>query len=509
MSTGGLLRLNDVEIDLDAGELRRAGAPVAVEPQVFALIAYLAARPGALVSRDELIDAIWDGRIVSDSAIASRINAARSALDDDGKAQRIIKTVPRRGFRFVGAVGEERRTRPSLPDKPSIAVLPFENMSDDPEQAFFSDGITDDIITELARYDELFVIARYSSFAFRGATDLSAAARELGVQYLLGGGVRRAGDRVRVTANLTDAIEGVHVWGERYDRELEDIFAVQDEITAVIVNTLVGEVTRRHYRRSLARGSNAATAYEHALRAMQLVQVNSPDNVATALREAEAAAAADSGFARAHALVAWALVSSGQNGWTDDPEASFRMAVEAARTAVATDPREPWAHCALGFSEILANRAHDRGLAALARALALNPGNAHFHSMMAWGLVYAGRSAEAVDELGIAMRLNPHSPPLYFVFLGRALFQLRRFDEALPNLERHVADAPDHANGWAMLAACCGALGRTEDAAAAVAAIGRLSPGYSLTYVRGAMPYARGEDLALYVEMLRRAGLPE
>ena len=242
-----ILAVGDAQLDLAAGELRRNGVVVEVEPQVFALIAHLAARPGALVSRDELIVAVWGGRIVSDSAIATRINAARAALGDDGKAQRVIQTLPRRGFRFVG----ENNPAPelSLPDKPSIAVLPFNNMSGDPEQEFFSDGITDDIITELARYDELFVIARHSSFAYKGRTiDLREIARELGVQYVLEGGVRRSGGRVRVTAQLIDTTNGNHVWAERYDRELEDIFAVQDEITALIVNTLVGKVIQKSCR---------------------------------------------------------------------------------------------------------------------------------------------------------------------------------------------------------------------------------------------------------------------
>ena len=265
-----IFRFGAYEIDTGAGEVRNGGVPVPIEPQVFDLIALLTSRPGELVSRDELIEAVWDGRIVSESAIATRINAARTALGDDGKAQKVIQTVPRRGFRFVGA-GAARASDLTLPDKPSIAVLPFANMSGDPEQEFFSDGITDDIITELARYHELFVIARNSSFAYKGRqVDMREIARELGVRYVLEGGVRRAGGRVRVTALLVDTASGSHVWAERYDRDLEDIFAVQDEITAIIVNTLVPALTHSHSRRPAAERGGALDAYDHSLRAMDL-----------------------------------------------------------------------------------------------------------------------------------------------------------------------------------------------------------------------------------------------
>ncbi len=291
------IRFGEIVIDFAAGEVRRAGEAKDVEPQVFALIAHLAGRPGALVSRDELIEAVWGGRIVSDSAIATRINAARAALGDDGKAQRVIRTVPRRGFRFVG--GGDATAR-ALPDKPSIAVLPFENMSGDPDQTFFSDGITDDIITDLSRYDELFVIARHSSFAYReGGRDRAGIAGDLGVQYVLEGSVRRAGDRVRVTAQLIDAVEGRQLWAERYDRDAVDVFAVQDEITGVIVNALVGEVTRRHHRRVVRGGADGGSAYDLTLRAMELVRRVSQEDNEAARAAAMRAIALDPDYARA------------------------------------------------------------------------------------------------------------------------------------------------------------------------------------------------------------------
>jgi len=285
-----LIRFDDFEIDPRRGELRKNGLAVPIEPQVLDLLAFLASDPGRVFSRDEIIDAVWGGRIVSDSAISTRINAVRQAVGDDGREQRIVRTVPRKGFMFVpdihGATSsrDERISSRSegaalpLPSKPSIAVLPFENMSGDPEQAYFSDGITDDIITELSRYDELFVIARQSSFAYRDrALEASEIARQLGVGYILDGSVRRAGDRIRVTAQLIEASAGNQTWAERYDRSLEDIFEVQDEITSVIVNTLVGELTRQHIHSS--RGSTGSLdAYDHVLRAMTLFYSFTPDD---------------------------------------------------------------------------------------------------------------------------------------------------------------------------------------------------------------------------------------
>jgi TolB-like protein len=317
-----IIKFESYEIDVRRGELRNADQLVPVEPQVFDLIAFLASEPGRVFSRDEIIDAVWHGRIVSDSAISTRINAARQAVGDDGKSQRIIRTVPRRGFLFVpetdvveAATSEERNTVLStqsalpLPNKPSVAVLPFDNMSGDPEQSYFSDGITDDIITELSRYDELFVISRQSSFAYRDEPlDAGDIAQELGVQYVLKGSVRRVGKRIRITVQLIDAIARNNIWADRYDRDLEDVFAIQDEITGVVVNTLVGELTRRHYKHALQKPPTEMDAYDHALRAAILFHRFNPTDNRKARVEAEAALAID-GSVRANRLEAGERVS--------------------------------------------------------------------------------------------------------------------------------------------------------------------------------------------------------
>ena len=237
-------------LDPDRRELRRAGMLVALEPQVFDLIDYLVRNRERVVTKNDLLDAVWNGRVVSESTLATRINAARRALNDSGDQQRLIRTVARKGLRFVGEVvgapppstdrypprGRGDRRRKRLPDRPAIAVLPFTNLSGEPEQEYFSDGISEDIITALSKLRWFLVIARNSSFIYKGkAVHMKQVAEELGVRYVVEGSVRKDGDRVRITAQLNDVATGSHLWAERYDRELADVFAVQDEITENIV----------------------------------------------------------------------------------------------------------------------------------------------------------------------------------------------------------------------------------------------------------------------------------
>ena len=270
----------DYALDTDRRELCRRSDVVRLEPQAFDLLEYLIRNRERVVSRDDLIAAIWCGRIVSDSAMTTRINAARSAIGDTGKAQRLIKTVPRKGIRFVGTVREEEASgslgsdvtlQPStsylpLPDKPSIAVLALTNMTGDPGQDYFSDGITEDIITELSRFSELLVIARNSSFQYKGKSiDVRQVGRELGVRYVLEGSIRRTGDRVRISAQLVDAVTGAHRWAERYDRKLQDVFAVQDEVARTIVSVLAVHVNKAETERVLATPPATWQAYEHYL----------------------------------------------------------------------------------------------------------------------------------------------------------------------------------------------------------------------------------------------------
>ena len=250
-----IYRFDDYCLDIDRQELRCGETPVAIEPQVFDLLKLLIDNRDRVVSKDDLIAEVWRGRIVSDSTLTSRIAAARQAIGDSGDSQRLIRTVARKGVRFVGAVQGDpaaaETPAPLLPGKPSIAVLPFDNMSGDAEQKFFADGVAEDIITALSRYPSLFVIARNSSFSFSGRhVDIKQVGRDLGVRYVLEGSLRRSANRVRVTAQLIEADSGNHVWAERYDRELSDIFAVQDEIAQATAGAIAPAIDRAERQRA-------------------------------------------------------------------------------------------------------------------------------------------------------------------------------------------------------------------------------------------------------------------
>jgi TolB-like protein len=260
-----LYRFADFALDTDRRELRRGAQPVATAPQVFDLLECLIKNRHRVVSKDDLIAAVWDGRIVSESALSTRINAVRYAINDTGEDQRLIRTIPRRGVRFVGIVheAEEPETpaaadaieqpRPTLtlPDRPSIAVLPFTNMSDDPQQDYFADGMAEEIITALSRLRWLFVIARNSSFTYKGRpVDVKQVGRELGVRYVLEGSVRKASNRVRITGQLIDASIGAHIWADRFDGAIEDVFDLQDQVTASVVGAIAPKMEQAEIERA-------------------------------------------------------------------------------------------------------------------------------------------------------------------------------------------------------------------------------------------------------------------
>lgn len=524
----GTIRFENYELDLDRNELVQAGEVITVEPQVLELIAFLASRPNQVVTHDQLIEGVWKGRIVSESAIASRISSARKAVGDNGKRQAIIKTISRRGFLFVPATKIESQelsetaqenitpdiqtNAPPRSSKPSIVVLPFANHSASHDQTFFSDGIADDIITDLSRYGELFVIARHSAFAFHDRDESTLEfADQLGVEYVLEGSVRRASGRLRVTANLVEVATQATLWAERFDRDIQDILGVQDEIAMVIVNTLIGQLSYRQYTRIQLCTPDAVSAYENTLKAQQLIWTFSSENIARARQEAEKAIRLEPDYARAHAVLAWALHIQGSNGWSEDPDRPFDKALKHAKAAIACDENEPWGHCTLGFILWWRDRDRDfkRGLEELRLAVRLNPSNAHFRMIVGATLAYMGKGEEALQEIDVAMRLNPLYPGLYLVHQSRAFFVAGKYDEALSQIERASVVMPAHANALALLAACYAVLGRKDSAANVIPEIQRASPDFTLSYIRRITPFARSADLKLFCKLLKESGLPE
>jgi TolB-like protein len=260
--------------DTDRRELNRGADVVSIAPQVFDLLDYLIRNRERVVSKDDLINAVWSGRSVSDAALTTLLNVARSAIGDSGEEQRLIKTLPRKGFRFVGQVREAREAAGPNPgdasesalavsDKPSIAVLPFENMSGDPEQEYFADGMVEEITTALSRFKSLFVIARNSSFTFKGKTvDVKEVGRRLGVRYVLEGSVRKASGKVRITGQLIDAVTGAHIWADRFERDLTDVFALQDEVTVAVVSAIQPKLLQTEIAMATRRRAENLTAYD-------------------------------------------------------------------------------------------------------------------------------------------------------------------------------------------------------------------------------------------------------
>ncbi|MHC2705004.1 TolB-like protein [Bradyrhizobium liaoningense] len=342
-------------LDTDRRELSREQVPIAVEPQVFDLVVHLMQNRDRVVSKDELIDKIWHGRSVSESTLTSRINAARKAIGDNGASQTLIRTITRKGFRFVGdvqtqlgAVAPEpvrvaqNQTAFALPERPAIAVLPFTNMSGEAGQDYFSDGISEDIITALSKLRWFFVVARNSSFVYKGrAVHIHEVARELGVRYVVEGSVRRSGERVRISAQLNDVSTGSHLWAERYDRELADIFAVQDEITEAIVAAIEPQLYAAESFRAQQKPPGSLDAWDLVMRALSHYWRTTREDNAAAQGLLEQAVAIDPAYGKALGLLATSHMFGAHMGWAD-MAATLPLAERAALAAVEADREDAW-----------------------------------------------------------------------------------------------------------------------------------------------------------------------
>jgi adenylate cyclase len=518
----------DYALDTDRRELCRRGEVVRIEPQAFDLLEYLIQNRGRLVSRDDLIASVWAGRIVSDSAMTTRINAARCAIDDSGKAQRLIKTVPRKGIRFVGPVQEEeaggaeagaRSSTPylALPDKPSIAVLPFTDMSGEPGQAYFSDGITEDIITELSRFSELFVIARNSSFRFKGsAPDIRQVGRELGVRYVLVGSIRRAGDRVRISAQLIDAVSGAQLWGERYDRELTDVFAVQDEVCRAIVSILMAHVNKAEAERTLLKPPTTWQAHDFLMRASDVWSARNADDpheARHALHEArrllERSISLDPNYARAYAMLSQTHLVAWIQPLDEDHlnPAALERAHCLARKSLQLGPDLSIAHAQLGRVLTFEGQ-HEQAIAEFEKAVALNPNFTDWWFGMA--LQRAGEPARAITVIETHMRYDPFCPPTALGHLGLAHYTLKEYSKALPPLRELTLRVPNMRHGHVWLAATLAQLGQLDEAHAEAAEILRIDPKYTIDGTQRQMAlFKRTEDVERFLDGLRKAGLPE
>ena len=508
-------------LDVDRRELCRGGGGVAIEPQVFDVLVYLIEHRDRVVTKDDLIAAVWDNRIVSESTLTSRINAARKAVGDNGRDQAVIRTIARKGFRFVGEVttpprqisprsaSPEESTIPlHVLDRTAIAVLPFVNMSGEHEQEYFSDGISEDIITALSKLRWFYVIARNSSFVYKGrSVHLKQIGAELGVGYVVEGSVRKDGDQVRITAQLNDVATGSHIWAERYDRSLADVFAVQDEITQAVVAAIEPQLYAAENFRAQRKAPDNMDAWDLVMRALSHYwRVTRLDNtVAQALLEK--AIDFDPAYGQALGLLAASHVFGAHMGW-ETMAAALPVAERAALAAIRADSEDPWAHYALA-GVYLFHRRFDDSIAEYELALQLNPNFSPARGYYGVALTYCGRWEEGDRAARHALRLSPRDPfaAIYCGVAAYSQFVGANYDEAIRLSREALRQRHDFVGAHRVLTAAAGKAGLDDVATEALRELRRAQPNISLAWIASDMPFKRDADREHYLDGFRRAGL--
>ncbi len=398
-----------------------------------------------------------------------------------------------------------------LPDKPSIAVLPFTNMSGDPEQEYFADGLTEDVITGLSRFPDLFVVARNSTFSYKGQqVPVKQIAEELGVRYVLEGSVQMAGGTVRRTAHLIDATTGHHLWAESYDRKLKDVFAVRDEVTQKIIATVMGDtgqLTRAEIERVSSRDPENLQAYELVLKGVDIWLRFTPEANREAAELFDKAIALDPGYARAYAVLAWVHLNDYRYLWSEDPQRSFALAYDMARKSVQLDNTDDWSHWALGVVHLY-RREYGEAEIAYRRAIEINPNYADLLAHTGLFLTFAGKPEEAIDQIKTAMRLNPHYGAWYPSELGFAQYLAGQYEPAAMSLKEAIDRNPGSLWAHQRLAATYARLGRLDQARDEANLILEMNPDFSIAEIKKGLPFKNPTDLEVYLEGLRLAGFP-
>ena len=514
-----ILDFGPFRLDTDARILFHGAEPTSLGQRAVEVLALLAQRAGAPVSKEALIEAAWPGLVIEDSNLTVQIAAVRRVLEDSAGGAGWIETLPRRGYRYVGpavatnrsdpAAGLRASPAPTLPDKPSIAVLPFSNLGGDKDQDYFIDGMVDEIIAGLSRINWLFVIARNSTFAYKGRTvDVRQVSRELGVRYVLEGSVRKVQGRVRTTGQLIDASSGAHVWAERYERSSDDVFALQDEIALSVVGAIAPSLRRAEVNRVKRKRPDSLDAYDLVLRAQPDVDSGMPEQVKRALPLLERSIALEPGYALAHGNAAMChhclFLRAGLE------EANRAASIRHARSALVHGQDDALALTLAGFS--IGMDGHDRAAAftALEAALAISPSSALTYILGSVILGWAGQAERAIEWSERGMRLSPFDPWAFAAFDAQAMshFHRGRYDEACHAAYRSVQANPAHSITYVQLAAALARLGRLEEARAAAARVLELHPEFR--YGRQFAGVNCSPALAAALgDALRSAGLPE
>jgi len=526
-------QFGDYVLDPDRRELSRGSGPVAMGPQVFDLLVYLVANREHVVSKDSLLDAVWDGRIVSESTLASHINAVRKAIGDSGGEQRLIRTVARKGFRFVGEVRElpvsdgspkaEKKPapettaktslrHPALPGRPSIAVLPFVNLSGDPLQDYFADGVVEDIIAALSRIRWLFVIARNSSFTYKDKlVDVKQVGQELGVRYVLEGSVRKAANRMRITGQLIDASTGAHIWADRFEGTLEDIFDLQDKMSESIVGAIAPQLELAEIERAVHKPTDSLDAYDYYLRGMASFHRATREAIDEALPCFRKAFERDPDYAAAYGMAAWCVFWRKLNGWMDDRAREMEEGAQLARRAVELGKNDAIALTRGGHALGHFGGELNGCIALVDKALVLNPNLAAAWFLGAFQRIARGEPDVAIERLQHGMRLSPLDPEMVRMQAGMAAAHLiaGRFEVASSWAEKALRELPGFGLPCGIGAASYALAGRMEEAARAIQHLRRIAPHMHIANLQDWIPFRRPRDLELFVDGLRKAGLPE
>ncbi len=505
-----------VEIDYPSACLRRAGLPLQLRPKSFDVLAYLSRNRGRLVSKAELIDHIWGHIAVTENSLVQCIKDIRHVLNGGGQFE--IKTVPKRGYVFEGVLAEATVRAneanagrfPALPDRPSIAVLPFENLSDEPDQEHFADGVTEDLITGLSRIKWLFVIARNSTFIYKDRpADVGAIGRELGVRYLLRGSIRRAAKRLRISAQLIEAQNGLHHWAEQYDRELDDIFAVQNEIARSVVGAIEPYVLAAEGIRASARSAQDLGAWEQVARALTHVwRLNCDDNRA-AIDALQRAVVSYPDYEPARSLLGFCLVFAAHNGWIDPGEGMKRGRKHTLR-AIELDHRTTWGQIALGYLRMMEKRTGE-AIGAFETAVCLNPSSAAAHCYLSRGLAFSGRDREAIEHAETSIRLSPMDPEMAMVYgcIAVAHYTAGRYDQTLHYTGEVLKLRPGFQGAQRLRCAAFAQLGMIAEARQYLEHVRIGQPQLTLQWIRESVPYQTAETMERFLDGMRKAGVRE
>lgn len=522
-------------LDTDRRELRRQDELLAIEPKAFDLLVYLIANRERVISKDDLVAAIWGGRIVSETALTTCINVVRRAIGDSGKTQQRIRTLPRKGVRFVGDVRLDRDSEReiagttfqaasgpalSLPERPSIAVLPFLNLSGDPEQEYFADGITEDIIIELSRFHSLFVIARASSFSYKGKSpDVRQVGRELGVRYVLDGSIRKSTNRIRMTGQLSDTVTGNHIWAERYDRVPDDIFAVQEEMTRAIVAAIEPQVEATEEKKVSRRRPGNLSAYEIAIQARahawDLYAKGDKTLFDQSIREAKEALAVDPDSVLALHALALSYGVAFMFEMPVDREHALRESTWAVTRAIELDGADAHGYT-LRALDVVLRRQWDRYPEALVdarRAHEMNPNDTFALRILGACEAYSGEPDCGIEHLQQVMRLNPRNPRSYTIYhdLGYACFIAKRYADGIDWASRALRERPSMPSSHFHVVLNLVGLGKIGEAKARFEALQRVASSEVLNgRLEGSWALGRSEDRRRATIFLRvAAGLED